>query len=203
MPQMSAIALFVTIVSFLAQAPVRVAVGAAAPSFTSVDDNSAARSLSEFRGSYVVLEWHEKGCPYVAKHYRSGHMQKLQKTWMDRGVKWVLLNSSGPGTHSHLTPDDSRTYFASLPATPTAVLLDPKGTVGKLYGVTTALHMVIVDPAGKVVYNGAIDDQPKTEASSLTGALNYVDRALTQLFAGQPVSPSTTTPYGCEVHYAG
>lgn len=193
--------LSLAVVAFTQLAP-RVPVDSGAPAFSAVDDRGRSRSLADFRGKYVVLEWHEKGCPYVAKHYRSGNLQALQKKWMDRGAVWLLLNSSAEGTHSYLTPDESQAYFASLKSSPTAVLLDPKGTVGKLYGVTTALHMVVIDPAGKVVYNGAIDDQPKTEASSLTGATNYVDRALTALFAGQPVSPATTTPYGCEVHYA-
>ena len=81
--------------------------------------------------------------------------------------------------------------------------MDEPGTMGHAYGAKTTPHMYIIDPTGKVVYNGAIDDQPKTEESSLAGATNFVDRALSQLFAGQPVSPSTSTPYGCEVHYAG
>jgi len=178
-----------------------VGIGAVAPGFTVLDDHNAPRSLADYRGKFVVLEWHEKGCPYVAKHYKTGHMQALQKAWMDRGVAWLLINSSAEGAHSYLTPEESRAYAASLKAQP-AMLLDTTGRVGKAYGVTTALHMVVVDPAGKVVYNGAIDDQPKTEPSSLNGATNYVDRALTALFANQPVSPATTTPYGCEVHYA-
>ncbi|HET9372715.1 MAG TPA: redoxin domain-containing protein [Vicinamibacterales bacterium] len=180
----------------------QVRVGESAPAFSATDDRGATRSLAELRGGYVVLEWHEKGCPYVAKHYKSGRMQALQKKWNARGVRWLLLNSSGEGAHSYLTPEESQTYFKSLDVAATAVLLDPKGLVGRQYGVTTALHMVIVDPAGKVVYNGAIDDQPKTEPASLDGATNYVDRALTELFAGRPVSTPASTPYGCEVHYS-
>ena len=129
-------------------------------------------------------------------------MQRLQKTWMNRGVVWLLVNSSTEGTHSYLTPVESRAYTASLKTTPTAMILDHAGTVGRLYGVTTALHMVIVDPTGRVIYNGAIDDQPKTEASSLNGAVNFVDMALTDAHAGRPLRTATTVPYGCEVHYA-
>ena len=179
-----------------------VPVGTTAPAFSVADDRGAMRGLSEFKGKYVVLEWHEKGCPYVAKHYRSGAMQRLQAEWMARGVAWLLVNSSAEGTHSYLTPAESREYFAGLKTTPTAALLDHSGQVGKIYGVTTALHMVIVDPAGKVIYNGAIDDQPKTEASTLSGAKNYVAAALTEALAGKPVTTTATVPYGCEVHYA-
>ena len=179
-----------------------VPVGAMAPAFSVSDDRGVTRSLGEFKGKYVVLEWHEKGCPYVAKHYKGGAMQQRQAESMGRGVVWLLINSSTEGSHSYLTPEASREYFKGLNATPTAALLDTTGKVGKLYGVTTALHMVIIDPSGKVAYNGAIDDQPKTESSSLVGAKNYVDAALTELLAGRPVATPSSVPYGCEVHYA-
>ena len=120
---------------------------------------------------------------------------------MDRGVVWLLVNSSAEGFHSYLTPDESRSYRAELRTNPTAMLLDPAGTVGKAYGVTTALHMVILDPSGKVVYNGAIDDQPKTDPASLVGATNYVDAALNEALSGKSVTRAISEPYGCEVHY--
>ena len=134
-----------------------VPVGSLAPAFSVADDRGGTRSLAEFQGKYVVLEWHEKGCPYVSKHYKGGAMQKRQAEWMARGVVWLLINSSAEGFHSYLTPEDSRAYAASLKAQP-PMLLDTSGKVGKAYGVTTALHMVIIDPSGKVADNGAIDD---------------------------------------------
>jgi peroxiredoxin len=178
----------------------QVPVGAIAPTFTVADDGGKQVSLADYRGKFVVLEWHEKGCPYVTKHYRGGDMQARQKRWMDKGVVWLLINSSAEGFHSYLTPEESRAYAAGLKAEP-PMLLDTTGTVGKAYGVTTALHMVIINPTGKVVYNGAIDDQPKTEAASLAGAKNYVDTALAELLAGRAVTTPSSQPYGCEVHY--
>jgi peroxiredoxin len=183
------------------RAPV-VFVGSVAPTFTVTDDRGTARSLTDFKGRWVVLEWHEKGCPYVTKHYRSGHMQRLQKQWTDQGVTWLMVTSSADGNHSYLTPDESRAYLAEIKATPTAHLLDVDGKIGRQYGVLTALHMVVIDPAGKVVYNGAIDDKPTTRVEDLAGATNYVQRALTEARAGRPVTPATTEPYGCSIHYS-
>ena len=194
--------IFVLLSLHLSQAQVpKVAVGSDGPAFTVVDDLGEAHQLAAYRGKYVVLEWHEKGCPYVAKHYRGGHMQRLQAEWMKRGVVWLLVNSSAEGFHSYLTATEAREYRASLKTTPTAMLLDTAGTVGKSYGVLTALHMVIINPTGTVIYNGAIDDQAKTEVSSLVGAKNYVEAALTEALAGKPVTTATSVPYGCEVHY--
>lgn len=201
MLRVSAWLMIASLTAIASQQPPVVAVGAAAPAFTAVDDHGVSRSLADYRGKFVVLEWHEKGCPYVAKHYKTGHMQRLQAEWMARGVVWLLVNSSAEGFHSFLTPEESRSYVAELKATPTAMLLDTAGTVGRLYGVSTALHMVVIDPAGKTIYNGAIDDQPRRESLSLLSATNYVQSALSDAFAGRPVAISTSIPYGCDVHY--
>lgn len=111
-----------------------VPVGSVALAFTVNDDRGVARSLSDFKGKWVVLEWHEKGCPYVTKHYRSAHMQRLQKQWTHRGVTWLMVTSSAEGTHSYLTPDESRVYLAEQKAIPTAHLIDKNGNIGRRYG---------------------------------------------------------------------
>lgn len=176
-------------------------VGVPAPDFTLPDDRGRDVRLFDLRGQYVVLEWHEKGCPYVAKHYRTGHMQKLQQKWMQRGVQWLMLTSSTEGSHSYLTPEESQAYLSELRTTPTAHLLDTAGRVGKQYGALTALHMVVIAPDGTVIYNGAIDDKPTTSAADLPPARNYIDDALTAAFAGRAVETPASTPYGCSIHY--
>jgi hypothetical protein len=129
-------------------------------------------------------------------------MQKLQQQWIQKSVVWLMLTSSAEGSHSYLTPEESRSYLSELKAAPTAHLLDASGRVGRQYGVTTALHMVVVAPDGNVIYNGAIDDKPTTSAADLATARNYVSEALTAALAGRAVETSSTTPYGCSVHYA-
>jgi hypothetical protein len=60
--------------------------------------------------------------------------------------------------------------------------------------------MFILDTAGKIVYEGAIDNAPlgKVEGEYV----NYVDNALAGLTAGKSVSLAKTKPYGCTVKYA-
>ena len=54
-------------------------VGAPAPNFSLPDSQGKTRSLGDFKGKYVVLEWFNPGCPFVQKHYTSDNMQQLQK----------------------------------------------------------------------------------------------------------------------------
>ena len=87
-------------------------------------------------------------------------------------------------------------------AAPTAALLDPTSTIARLYEAKTTPHIFVIDPTGKLIYQGAIDDKPTTEQADLKGARNYLNEALAAAMAGNPVAVASTRPYGCSVKYA-
>lgn len=175
--------------------------GQPAPAFQAVDATGKTRSLSEFKGRTVVLEWTNNGCPYVQKHYNAGAMQRLQSQATKDGVVWLTLISSAPGMQGHLTGTQARQWQAEEKAGSSAVLLDPKGTVGRAYDAKTTPHMYVVDKTGKLVYMGGIDDKPSSDPASLKGATNYVTAALADVKAGRAVAQPATRPYGCSVKY--
>jgi peroxiredoxin len=175
--------------------------GSIAPDFKGLDSNGVEHSLSEYRGKFVVLEWADRGCPYEQKHYLSGNMESLQKQWTGKGVVWLSILSDGPGQQGYVTPAEENDYLKTMKASPTAALLDPTGVIGRLYQARTTPHMFVVGPTGKIVYQGAIDDQPTPDPSSLKGADNYLNDALNAAMAGRPVAMAATKPYGCAVHY--
>lgn len=177
-------------------------VGQPAPAFSAVDAAGKVRTLSEFRGRTVVLEWTNSGCPYVKKHYDAGAMQGLQRAATGDGVVWLTVVSSAPGMQGHVTGPQARAWKSQVGAASSAVLLDPKGAVGRAYDAKTTPHMYIVDRAGKLVYMGGIDDRPSSDPQSLKGATNYVVAALADIEAGRPVAQPVTRPYGCSVKYA-
>lgn len=185
-------------VSVTAQAP---RVGESAPQFTATDSHNQTHSLAEYKGKYVVLEWHNQGCPYTQKHYVSGNMQELQKEWTDKGVVWFTVISSAPGQQGYVTANEENAYLAKMRADPTAALLDPHGKVGRLYGAKTTPEMYVIDPQGKLIYEGAIDNRPTPDVSDIKGADNYLSDALTDAMGGKPVAVSYTRSYGCSVKY--
>ena len=176
-------------------------VGQAAPAFTATDMNGTPRSLSEFKGKYVVLEWHNQSCPFVKKHYESGNMQKLQKELTAKGAVWLSIISSAPGAQGYVTAEEEKKYLAEKQATPTAVLFDPEGTIGHAYGAKTTPHMFVIDGKGVLIYAGAIDDNPSSDAADAATAKNYVRAAFDESSAGKPVTTASTAPYGCGVKY--
>ena len=178
-----------------------VRVGDAAPDFTGTDSNGKTHKLSEYRGKYVVLEWTNNGCPYTLKHYESGNMQSLQKDWTAKGVVWLTVLSSAPGEQGYMTAGQENAYLSKEKAAPTAALLDPTGAIGHEYAAKTTPHLFVIDPAGKLIYAGAIDDHATTDTSDIKSSKNYVSAALTEAMAGQQVATASTRPYGCSVKY--
>jgi hypothetical protein len=177
------------------------AIGKPAPAFTAVDSTGKSRSLAEFKGKTVVLEWTNEGCPYVQKHYNAGAMQGLQKSATGEGVVWLTLISSAPGKQGYKTAAEANAWKAESGAASTAILLDPKGQVGRAYGARTTPHMYVVNPAGTLVYMGGIDDKNSADAATLKGAKNYVVAALGDMKAGRAVAQPVSAPYGCSVKY--
>jgi peroxiredoxin len=178
-----------------------VRVGSPAPEFTATDSNGKPEALDQFRGKYVVLEWHNQGCPYTQKHYSSGNMQALQKEWTSKGVVWFTVISSAPGQQGYVTPGQENAYVQKMHAVPTAVLMDPAGKLGHMYNAKTTPEMFVIDPQGKLIYTGAIDDKPTPDPDDIRGANNYVSDALTEAMAGKPVATPYTRSYGCSVKY--
>jgi thioredoxin-related protein len=188
-------------VVLVAASALAVKVGNPAPGFTAVDVENKQQKLSDFKGKYVVLEWHNQGCPYTRKHYESGNMQRLQKEWTAKGVVWLTVISSVPGTQGFVTPGQEKEYLKQMNAAPTDVLIDPVGTLGRLYEAKATPQMYVIDPAGTLIYQGAIDDKPSSDKADIPKAKNYISAALTESLAGKPVTEATTSPYGCSIKY--
>lgn len=173
----------------------------AAPGFTLPDGHGNEHSLSDFEGKIVVLEWVNHGCPFVVKFYRGGHMQALQAEMAEKGVVWLSINSSAPGLQGWKTPEDQLRAIEEKGINAHAVLIDEDGTVGRAYGARTTPHMFVIDPAGNLVYQGAIDSVRSTNPADIPEARNYVREAVAALLAGEPVPVARTQPYGCSVKY--
>ena len=126
-------------------------VGEPAPAFAAQGSDGKSYKLGDFKGKWVVLEWHNQGCPFVKKFYGSGAMQALQKEWTGKGVVWLSVLSSAPGKEGNITAAQENAYIRDKGAKPTAALMDADGTIGGAYGAKTTPHMFVVDPKGTLV----------------------------------------------------
>jgi peroxiredoxin len=177
-------------------------IGAPAPAFTLVDTQGETRTLAEFAGKTVVLEWTNHECPFVVKHYKGENMPRQQAGATGDGVVWLVVNSSASGQQGHVTAEQAEAIQTDWNASHTHYLFDTDGTVGRSYGAKTTPHMYIIDGDGVLRYNGAIDSIPSANIADIAKAEQYVEIALAELAAGQPVTRALTQPYGCSVKYA-
>ena len=129
-----------------------------APTFTLTDHAGKTHALADYTGKVVVLEWINPECPFVVRHYEADTMVNLAAAYAEKGVVWLGIN-----TTSHFDHTKNRA-FAEKYGVPYPILDDSDGTVGKLYGATRTPEMVVIDAAQKIVYHGAIDDDPRSAA---------------------------------------
>ncbi len=160
--------------------------------FALKDQNGKTVKLSDHRGKIVVLEWINWDCPFSNRPYEKGAFPALPKKYAGRGVVWLAVNS----TH-YATRAKDKIWIATYKL-PYPILDDSDGKVGRQFVARTTPQMFILDKAGKIAYQGALDDDPGGRKAK---PLNYVAQALDELLAGKPVSTPKTRPYGCSVKY--
>jgi peroxiredoxin len=170
--------------------------GKKAPDFTLKSFDGKTVKLFDYQGKIVVLEWFNFECPYVMGHYgQKKTMVELANKYKDKNVVWLAVNST-----SHITVESNK-KFAAEHKLPYPILDDRAGAVGHAYGAQTTPHIFIIDSAGNIVYNGAIDNAPLGKTAEGQAYVNYVDKALEELTAGKAVTTASTKPYGCTVKY--
>lgn len=174
-----------------------------APQFELLDTRLRKRSLSEFKGKTVVLEWTSASCPYVRAQYESGVMPELQRWAASQGVVWLSVLSTHPSRRDYLPPDKADALHRGRGAAPEALLMDSAGSVGRAYGAVVTPHMFIVGPKGDLVYSGAISDNATMSAKEARASRNYVRAALDDLAAGRKIATPSTRPFGCTIAYSG
>ena len=180
-----------------AAAAASVAVGQAAPAFSLQDLDGNTVSLADQKGKVVVLEWINPNCPVSDRHAKEQTMTDVVAKHGD--VVWLAINSTNPDSRDFVEPAEHKEWAAERGIDYT-ILYDRTGDIGRAYGARTTPHMYIVDEAGKLAYNGAIDDDPPGRKGKAERN-NYVHAGLTAHAGGQAIEPATTKPYGCSVKY--
>lgn len=178
-----------------------VEVGDDAPDFHALDAYGMKRTLAQYKGKIVILEWNNPDCIYVKKIYKKGFYQDMQKLFTQGGVVWILINSTGRGSEGYLRPKDALIYMNENFIKATTYISDDSGAIGKLYGAEVTPEIFIINEEGKVVYKGAVDSIGTTDPLDAVKAQNYVSLTVKRMRRNMPITVSETVPYGCNIHY--
>ncbi|RYY76432.1 MAG: redoxin domain-containing protein [Gammaproteobacteria bacterium] len=174
-----------------------------APAFTAKTADGKTLNLESLKGKTVVLEWTNHECPFVIKHYdKSDNIPALQKEFTAKGIVWLQVISSAVGNQGYVEGESAIKINQHRGAAPTNTILDPEGTLGKLYGAQTTPHFFIINDKGVLVYKGGIDSIASARPQDIPKATNYVREALNAVASGKKVANASTKPYGCSVKFS-
>lgn len=182
-------------------------IGKPAPDFSVADATGKVHKLSDYKGKFVILEWFNKECPYVKKHYGSGNMQNIQAALKQeaekskKSVVWLSVNSSAKGKEGYLDAAATLKDMKNNGSNADAMLLDTDGKMGHAYGAKTTPHMYLIDDKGILLYNGAIDSNSSSDPATIATSENYIKAAALSAFSGEKIAKATSKPYGCSVKY--
>jgi hypothetical protein len=177
--------------------------GKPAPNFETPDTANRKRTLSEFAGKALVLEWTSPSCPFVGAQYQSGVMQELQRWANANGIAWLSILSTHPSRRDYFPPDKAEALNRKRGGAATALLMDSEGVMGRAYGAVVTPHMFVVAPNGVLAYMGAMGDKPTMDAKEARASRNFVRAVLDDLAAGRKVATPSTRPFGCAIAYRG
>ena len=171
--------------------------GDKAPDFSLPATDGKTYSLSDFADADVLVVFFTcNHCPAV-----KGSDEVTRATaekYADKGVTFVAINSNA---EEHHADDDFEHMVERMKEHkfPWTYLRDADQSVALKYGGLRTPHFFVFDADRKLVYTGRGVDNPY-DSDEITS--NDLDRALSELTSGKPVSVAVTNPIGCNVKFA-
>ena len=166
-----------------------VKLGEAVPDFTLQDLSGQAHQLSSYRGKVVMIHFWSAKCPFVLRY--DGRLKEITADYQGKNVVVLAIDSNSGETLDQIKK------VAGERKVNYPILMDPGNQIADQFGAITTPHVFIVDQAGKLVYEGAVDDQGYAEHNPVNQT--YARDALDAVLSGAPVANPKTKTVGCTV----
>ncbi len=135
-------------------------------------------------------------CPYVIKS--QARTQEMMGYAMKNGIGMVIVNSN----EAKRTEDDSydaMMKYAKTQGYKVPYVVDDKSQLADAFGATRTPEIFLFDGSGKLVYKGAMEDNPSNPSESKEMFLKV---AIDNMMAGKPAEPNSTKSIGCTIKRA-
>ena len=173
-------------------------IGEKAPDFTLPATNGKKYSLDDFsQFRFLVIFFTCNHCPYVigSDEVTRATAEKFSL----KGVKFVGINSNSERTYE----EDSFPNMVKRMEKfrfPWVYLYDKDQSIAKKFGALRTPHFFVFNENRQLVYTGRGVDTPRNAAIA---TVNDLDRALSELTSGMPISVPLTNPIGCNIKWEG
>jgi len=132
-------------------------------------------------------------CPTViANQQRTTAIAELA---LGQKIGVILLNSNEDNRNGADSPDAMKKY-AEKQEYKWYYAIDKNSELADAFGATRTPECFLFDKNGKLVYHGAIDDNPQDESNRKR---EHLKEAITEMNAGKPVSVTETRSIGCSI----
>src|ERR1041385_232475 len=164
-------------------------IGEGAPSFTLKNYDGKEYDLKKVlkEDKFTVLIFMSTECP-VSDGYND-RMEKLYESFSGKGVAVIGINANKEEDVKRIA-EHSKEHGFKFP-----VLKDVQNKIADAYGAQVTPETFVLDPKGKLVYHGRIDDSrnpSKIKSNDLADALGL-------LLAGKELSVAEAKAFGCTI----
>ena len=177
-------------VNFLEKKVVKV--GKPVPDFRLTDTRGAEHQLSSYRGKLVMLHFWSATCPFVIRY--DDRLKEIASDYQGRDVVVLGVDSNSNETVKQIKKVAGKRKI-NYP-----ILIDPGNQVADQFGAITTPHVFLIDQEGKLIYEGAVDDQGWSEDNPVRK--HYVREVIEANLSGKPVPYTETQSVGCTVKRA-
>jgi len=173
-----------------------IAVGSAAPLTEVKMKDVSGKTISikdAMQKNGVLVMFSCNTCPYVIKNQaRTKEVAAYAKA---NNVGVIILNSNDAQR------DDADSYkamqdYAKAQGYTSYYVVDEKAKVADAYGATRTPEVFLVNASGKVVYKGAIDDNPAQESDVKR---HHLKEAIDETVNGKSVTVKESKSVGCTI----
>lgn len=132
-------------------------------------------------------------CPYVIKsQVRTKEAIDYAKS---HNIGMVIINSNEAQRDKEDSYNAMATY-AKKQGYKVPYVVDDKSKVADAFGATRTPEVFLFDSNGKLVYKGAMEDNPSNPAESKE---LFLKAAIDNMLAGKPAAPNSTKSIGCTI----
>lgn len=132
-------------------------------------------------------------CPYVIKSQE--RTKELMTYARGKGIGMVIVNSNTAqrdGADSY----DAMVRYAKKQGYNVSYVVDEGAKVADAFGATRTPEVFLFDGTGKLVYKGAMEDNPSEPANSKQ---MFLRTAINNMMAKKPIDPNSTKSIGCTI----
>ena len=132
-------------------------------------------------------------CPYVIKS--QDRTREMMDYATQRGIGMVIVNSNEAYRKEADAPTAMKAY-AHKQGYRVPYLIDDKSRLADAFGATRTPEVFLFDSGGRLIYKGAMEDNPSNPSES---SQFFLKQAIDAMLAGAPADPNSTKSIGCSI----